>query len=635
MKKLLASAMLAALCGSAWAISPLHQHLPAAKSVGFNVEKIENPVLNKAKGMSRSGETLSVDYSPAYEPDAAYGLNGAAAGTQYAQALEFTEADTEKFGGNAVTAFTFYTGINGQSRYNQVQNYTIFITYDLEEEPVYTQEYVTKETTAYAFNKVELDTPFMIEADKTFYIGMRYKLTSPNDYTFVADGIWHGDDYSGGWLATYAGEKATWTNVADQIGFLTLGVSIAGTNMPNNLVSVPLLSTQPVVAAGQPFSFDIYVMNNGAENVKSFDLEYQIGNDPVVTQSYSYSGAGLPFQYYDYLIVDDAVYNEASSDDVTIRFTVTNVNGVENQDPDKTGTTTFICIPEGSGYQKQVVVEELTGSWCGYCPIGIVAMEKIREDFPDGGLIPVCVHVDDEMTATSWANVASMSSSVPSSFLNRQTQVYPQYESIIEAYNTLKTIPALGKVELTAEPLEGSKNKIHFSATTEFLFDMDDAADRYRLCFALTRDNVGPYDQTNYYSGEDVDCGGWENEAEEVSTIYNDVAYMLTTYAGIAGSIPASVTAGTQYTYERDVQISSSVSADDLHAIVYLLDLQRGTIENAATVKKVSGIDTIIADSENNAPVEYFNLQGIRISKPENGLYIRRQGNTATKVYIR
>lgn len=35
---------------------------------------------------------------------------------------------------------------------------------------------------------------------------------------------------------------------------------------------------------------------------------------------------------------------------------------------------------------------------------------------------------------------------------------------------------------------------------------------------------------------------------------------------------------------------------------------------------------------ENNAPVEYFNLQGVRVDNPANGLYIMRQGDKVTKV---
>lgn len=46
-----------------------------------------------------------------------------------------------------------------------------------------------------------------------------------------------------------------------------------------------------------------------------------------------------------------------------------------------------------------------------------------------------------------------------------------------------------------------------------------------------------------------------------------------------------------------------------------------------------SGIADIVAEDE-NAPVEYFNLQGVRVENPANGLFIRRQGNKVTKVIL-
>ena len=46
-----------------------------------------------------------------------------------------------------------------------------------------------------------------------------------------------------------------------------------------------------------------------------------------------------------------------------------------------------------------------------------------------------------------------------------------------------------------------------------------------------------------------------------------------------------------------------------------------------------TGIDDVTVDE--NAPVEYYNLQGVRVENPANGLYIRRQGNKATKVLVK
>ena len=45
----------------------------------------------------------------------------------------------------------------------------------------------------------------------------------------------------------------------------------------------------------------------------------------------------------------------------------------------------------------------------------------------------------------------------------------------------------------------------------------------------------------------------------------------------------------------------------------------------------VSAVKAIATDNA-DAPVEYYNLQGIRVANPANGIFIRRQGTQATKV---
>lgn len=46
-----------------------------------------------------------------------------------------------------------------------------------------------------------------------------------------------------------------------------------------------------------------------------------------------------------------------------------------------------------------------------------------------------------------------------------------------------------------------------------------------------------------------------------------------------------------------------------------------------------TGIHDVQLDKNTNAPVEYYNLQGIRVSEPtKGGIYIRRQGNVSTKI---
>lgn len=44
---------------------------------------------------------------------------------------------------------------------------------------------------------------------------------------------------------------------------------------------------------------------------------------------------------------------------------------------------------------------------------------------------------------------------------------------------------------------------------------------------------------------------------------------------------------------------------------------------------------TVEPAGDDSAPVVYFNLQGMRVDNPANGIYIKRQGSKATKVYVR
>lgn len=53
----------------------------------------------------------------------------------------------------------------------------------------------------------------------------------------------------------------------------------------------------------------------------------------------------------------------------------------------------------------------------------------------------------------------------------------------------------------------------------------------------------------------------------------------------------------------------------------------------APNEEAAAGVDSVGIDM--NAPVEYFNIQGMKVTNPENGLYIVKQGNKVTKRFIR
>ncbi len=83
---------------------------------------------------------------------------------------------------------------------------------------------------------------------------------------------------------------------------------------------------------------------------------------------------------------------------------------------------------------------------------------------------------------------------------------------------------------------------------------------------------------------------------------------------------------------EASYNVNGNMTVDETFEGTIKLDLVNGLNKTAElTFTKASdGIADVTIDA--NAPVEYFNLQGVRVNNPENGLFIARQGSKITKV---
>lgn len=100
----------------------------------------------------------------------------------------------------------------------------------------------------------------------------------------------------------------------------------------------------------------------------------------------------------------------------------------------------------------------------------------------------------------------------------------------------------------------------------------------------------------------------------------------------------------TEFGSEGDVKTETETSSA---AIMLVMDCS-SSLGESDFAKLKSVVNTLVdrlADKENgindvsvndeNAPVEYYNLQGQRIVHPDHGLYIRRQGKQVTKILIK
>ncbi len=76
-----------------------------------------------------------------------------------------------------------------------------------------------------------------------------------------------------------------------------------------------------------------------------------------------------------------------------------------------------------------------------------------------------------------------------------------------------------------------------------------------------------------------------------------------------------------------------AVGADETASVTFAGGVYIDQIYVVYSADGGSGVAGI--EAEENAPVEYYNLQGIRVADPENGLYIVKQGNKVTKRVIK
>ena len=66
----------------------------------------------------------------------------------------------------------------------------------------------------------------------------------------------------------------------------------------------------------------------------------------------------------------------------------------------------------------------------------------------------------------------------------------------------------------------------------------------------------------------------------------------------------------------------------------YTYDMNVDLVNMTLNFDGKTGVESISVE-DSVAPLEYFNLQGVRVENPENGLYIVRQGNKVSKQLIR
>lgn len=323
---------------------------------------------------------------------------------------------------------------------NSAKDVTVFITKGLGQEPFIVQQATLTEKHLKT-NNIELDTQYEITDDTPLYIG--YYFTYPSDTRWFMPLDNRHTDKPSNLLALCDGDdwpgESDWKNQAPVFGSLCMSVTLQGNNFPENAAEMLNISLPSTVAVGNELTYSIEFSNKGATRINDIEVQTSVSGS-VYTSNINISGgeSGLCISSsVSGIRIDKSGIYEVTS-------TITKVNGVANTSSSNSGSGIVACYSEG--YPRNMVLEEGTGTWCGYCPRGIVMFEYVREKYADR-LFPIAVHQDDRMAISEYEGLINdYITGFPTVVANRDETFSPSKEIADKLYREVSDNPSYANI---------------------------------------------------------------------------------------------------------------------------------------------------------------------------------------------
>jgi len=269
-----------------------------------------------------------------------------------------------------------------------------------------------------------------------------------------------------------------------------------------------------------------------------------------------------------------------------IAVTITQVNGLPDADPsNNSDSTRHNSLSQAT--TKRVVIEEGTGTWCGWCPRGDVGLDYMYATYPDN-FIGISVHNGDPMTVTDYDAGASITG-FPGCNVDRALLEQSVSEAAFDQYyNDRITMGVPANIGVS---LSGIGDTVNIDVKAHFYTPISDKD--YRLAVIISENGVtgatSAYNQANYYAGGGQGpMGGYESLSDPVPAaqmVYNHVGRaLLGGYLGQAGSVPSTIADGTTAQYVFNYIVPATSNRDSMHAIAILIDNTTGEIVTATNI---------------------------------------------------
>lgn len=359
----------------------------------------------------------------------------------------------------------------------------------------------------------------------------------------------------------------------------TLSLFIAQANTSD--LKLKSISTPTTLIADTAYNLELEIENLSGDTVRQVILVYSDSQN-----SYFDTLTGISLAAGASMLVSHSTSFSYTVGQQSLSLAAYPVADLDSTNNTGTLTIDFLkFIPE-----TKVVIEEGTGTWCGWCPRGAVAMEYMSINYPND-FIGIAVHNGDPMADGLYNHGAGITG-FPGMNVDRDVMGAGVDTQTMEYYYlSRKDQIRDGEISITSNSVHNYYGSTEVTVEARFAKNL---IGDYRIAVVVVEDSVwgrgSSWGQRNYYAGGvngTLSGAGhdWHLEPDPVQggyMWYDHVGrQLLGGYDGQEGSIPDTIVAGETYTYT--FTDNTQIKTDDFLKVSFvalLLDPQ-GRIVNA------------------------------------------------------
>ena len=359
---------------------------------------------------------------------------------------------------------------------------------------------------------------------------------------------------------------------------------------------------------GEYGGFSAAFTNYGVRTVNNVKVRCTMGDQTAMAES------NEPIEFLGYRAVKSGFPAPETPVRLPLTAEIVEVDGVPVSNAGKMESS-IVAVDKNESPARTVVMEEFTGTWCGWCPRGMRAIELLSEKYGEG-FIPIAIHSGDNFYCADFQYILNNygSSGFPGCALNRADFGVDPFNG--SGYWTMYDFGVQGNVmQMQQRPTEAIINidKLdwdgkNFTIETTSTFTIDCATSPYSLTYVITEDGQKAV-QTNYYPIT------YRDNPEKVSEYLRDFcsmdshAVMEMNHIGrglygvpwLEGVFSGKIERGKAYKHTYVLPMPASVvNPKKVNVIAMLIDTESEEIVNAVQMSAADVVAVHAVDAGSN-----------------------------------